>query len=74
MISDLKNGVRIEVEGVIVSKGVLQTEEVTIKKDSNIHIIAPVTEVTRTEGSIMLLGISISQDSLTAFEGDSEEA
>jgi len=70
--TDIKENVRLEVEGNIDSNGILQAVKVDIKPDNPIRIDANVETVNASDSSLTLLGISVMVDEFTRFEDKSD--
>jgi hypothetical protein len=66
--ADIKENVRLEVEGNIDSNGILQAEKVDIKADNPIRIDANVEMVNASDSSLTLLGIRVMVNKFTQFE------
>jgi len=70
--ADIKENVRLEVEGNIDNNGILQAEKIDIKPDNPIRIDANVEMVNASEGSLTLLGIRVMVNDFTQFEDKSD--
>lgn len=70
--ADIKENLRLEVEGSINTKGVLQAVKVDIKPDSSIRIDANVDEVSAPTNSLTMLGIKVMVNDLTRLEDKSD--
>ena len=67
-INDLAIGLRVEVEGLIDDNEVLLASEVTIKKESQLRLTAPVSAIDSETGVITLITVDITIDNQTAFQ------
>jgi hypothetical protein len=69
--SDLALNVKVEVEGTLNSSNVLVASVVTFEHNGSIELQSQVAAVNATAGSLTLLGVSITVNSVTRFEDDS---
>lgn len=70
--TDIALGVRVEVEGEFDGNGVLVADKINIKLEVSARVEAPVEAVDTDGGSLTLLSIQVSTDSLTRFEDKSQ--
>lgn len=69
--ADLGIDIKVEVEGTIDANGVLVADKVDIRRAKSVRAIALVDSVESANGSIILLGITVTTDELTRFEDKS---
>ncbi len=69
--ADLVNGIKVEVEGVIVS-GELQANKIKIKQANTVRITAPIAALDSASNHFTVLGISAQTSASTLFEDKSE--
>ena len=65
--ADLALNVRVEVEGVIDSTGVLAATKVRIERAANVRILAQADAVDATAGTVTVLGVTVSVTPMTRF-------
>jgi len=69
--SDLGLNVKVEVEGMLNSSNVLVASVVRFEHNGSVELQSQVTAVNATAGTLTLLGVSITVNSMTRFEDDS---
>ncbi len=67
--ADLALNVHVEVEGTVDASGVIQAQKVHIEADANVRLTAQVDAVDAGAGTVTMLGIQISVDDMTRFDG-----
>jgi hypothetical protein len=68
---DLALNVKVEVEGMLNSSNVLVAAVVTFERNGSVELQSRVAAVNASAGTLTLLGVSISVNSMTRFEDDS---
>ena len=68
---DLALNVKVEVEGTLDSSNVLVASVVTFEHNGSVELQSQVAAVNASAGTLTLLGVSISVNSMTRFEDDS---
>ena len=69
--STLANNVKVEVEGMLNSSNVLVASAIRFEHNGAVELQANVTAVDATAGTLTLLGVQISVNSMTRFEDNS---
>src|SRR5215469_7332453 len=69
--ANLALNVKVEVEGVLNSSNVLVASVVSFEHNGSVELQSQVTAVNATAGTLALLGVSITVNSMTRFEDDS---
>lgn len=70
--ADLGLNTKVEVEGDIDANGVLVADKVDIRRSKAVRSTAVIDSVDAAAGSIVILGITVTTDSLTRFEDKSD--
>ncbi|HYL01119.1 MAG TPA: DUF5666 domain-containing protein, partial [Steroidobacteraceae bacterium] len=69
--SDLANNVKVEVEGMLNSSNVLVASSIRFEHNGAVELQANVTAIDTTAGTLTLLGVQVSVNSMTRFEDNS---
>jgi hypothetical protein len=69
--ANLALNVKVEVEGMLNSSNVLVASVVSFEHNGSVELQSQVTAVNATAGTLTLLGVSITVNSMTRFEDDS---
>ena len=69
--SDLANNVKVEIEGMLNSSNVLVASSIRFEHNGAVELQAKVTAIDATAGTLTLLGVQISVNSMTRFEDNS---
>lgn len=67
--ADLALNVHVEVEGTVDASGVIQAQKVHIEAAADVRLTAQVDAVDASAGTVSMLGIQISVDDMTRFDG-----
>ena len=69
--ADLGLNIKVEVEGVIDSNGVIVADKVDIRRAKAVRVTALIDSVNAGNSSVVVLGITVTTDNLTRFEDKS---
>jgi hypothetical protein len=67
---NLADGVKVEVEGVLLSDNQLEAGEITFRKSAKIDLIAPVTSINIADNQVNLSGVNVRLTNRTLLKDD----
>jgi hypothetical protein len=68
--SDLADGVKAEVEGILLSQNQIEAEEISFRKTAKLELIAPVTSINAIDNQVDVSGVIIQLTNKTLLKDD----